>query len=1165
MNSLRILIKEFKENDQICLDFNSKDKNGDTCLSLVTMRCYLSETETEDVETFMNKRAEMTKLILTHSDPYNLVNTGMNNPLHWCVYYGDINLGKKLFKINPGLLIQTNEIGENPFELVLNKNVKLHAYKNSFTLVKQLCLAFGELLNQFIESEQKNENLKQPFYKFLKKIITSVKKSKQTKSESLDVELGKVKIHIFSRKNSFMKKSQMVFLHKFLALNIILGNLGIAGMLMKNFGVSPFYQCIKGKNCFQFANQKHNIDAIEMILALDYSYVGRSRKFDLGKKIAKTSQKKSNTSLHFAALSNQSDNFDFVEKMGSYAISVSNNRNWLPVECSRNIKFIEKQKNTEKKQLREEMEKNSNNLLDPNFRDSKHVEKYKHKYLYKIVCRDQAESAMNTLIFQQLDRVNELQNKDHKGLKEFQDFDEQIFNEHMNTPKSHTEFAQNKEFIKGGDDLDFNDQLIDSKVSLLGEERKDTHRTEEFNGSLLKVKWIELSDFKVRGRNYYKHCFLLGIQENSLDQLADFLNLKVYNRKKETAEFFMSGKANEYENFRMSHLQKMLLFLVNKEFDLEDLTRKGIIENHGFLHEVPLARQVRYSWEHGQFKLLQNNISFNRTDVSLLKPLGRINYYLGSDVAFYLGFTNTYSSWLLLMSFFGIITTVMSVVEGKGDNFLLPILALIISLIVTLAEQFWCRRQNELSFLWDAHALSENEIQRKKHRGRFVINSITRKIRKKSKWSTIQRRCVTEIPVGLLGLLFIISNFILFFKLNKNNNLLKDNGKITEMEYTLWAMAYGAGNGVSISVLYVIYKQVVNSVMEWENHRFESTTVNSRIPKLFLFYFSMNYINLFFYAFYLQDFKMLQSNFISLFLTRSVSNISISYLLPLILFWFKRRYIFKNYLKSRALRKEFFLKDSYSEDTNYSSLSKALKEELLDHEKNLYLWEQMEESMARPAPPDMTVIWMNQLLQFGFIAFFGIVFPIVPLLGFFFNLLDSYLMTFVFTKICWRRQVFPLKDAGIWNYLLKVMTYSSLLVNSALFATTSKGFKNLLKVDSSYLLLVYLIAFEHCVLFLKILLNLIINEIPFWVRKALIKRNLKQNLYEQSRNENEFLTNNVINNLPGNLSFKLGKDLSKKLAHRLPNVEQQLLLQMQQGGQHLGKLTILIHIYSQHI
>ena len=87
---------------------------------------------------------------------------------------------------------------------------------------------------------------------------------------------------------------------------------------------------------------------------------------------------------------------------------------------------------------------------------------------------------------------------------------------------------------------------------------------------------------------------------------------------------------------------------------------------------------------------------------------------------------------------------------------------------------------------------------------------------------------------------------------------------------TVYNTCLGVGNGIIIVIFTEIYKRVCYFVVNLENHKYDSHYENSFIFKKCFFDFILSYINLGYYAFYKQDFKLLANSFISIIITKNL-------------------------------------------------------------------------------------------------------------------------------------------------------------------------------------------------------------------------------------------------------------------------------------------------------
>lgn len=1162
-DTLETLVEYYRTQGDLALDFNVKDNNDDTPLSLLCMRGYSNHVELADHSTVCAKRQRMVGLIIPLMETSTFFQPSRNSALHWCVYNGDVGSGIKIFNEVPELIMQKNIFGETPVDLFILKKVRLYMYPKSITLLQHVCSSFGLLLMDFVENDNRSEKvLDAEVFSLLNQLAENVKKTKEIDQFANDYSPNKM--YLYSKKDAMMKKDFVRFLHILFIGGVILNIPKLTRFLMESLGISPFWRGVQNKSALHYASELKNTAILRTILGFEYFYINQNRGMDLEKKVLKARESDGNIGLHFAALRGNLPNFNLLKTSNSKGLEIKNQRILKPQECTRNPEFGSTLE-MNKKAFFSNLETQNENLTSPTSYIKALEGRVAHGYLYAIVCRDRNEVPEQTLIYKQLNRVNQLfgMNKDNKGkfhrgrARNMNPFHSNVsvYRDELiigGDPENNIEDEQ-EEFLGGNGDAQeaeiFESNGFDQEI----------YEKIEFEGNLIKVKWVELEDYSVAKRGFFRHCYLVGLNESGIDEIANILNLKVYNHGKEMPDYFDISHRSRFEQFRDSQLQTMLLFMLEREFDIEYFEENGIVESHFFLHESPKNLAIPSEYYGNHMRLVVDNLLPKSSKKSLLNGMGTINHYLGPDTGLYLGFNNLYTSWLIFLSIVGVVTSILIYTLARGDFDYegLPVYGVIIILVVTFVDQFWKRRESELVYLWDLRAYSMNEPQRKEHKGKFIIDRISREIRKKNPLSTSQRRLITEIPVILLGLFFIIGNYVLFYFLNKNMTEKKNSGAISKDDAKFYGMIIGGCNGVSISVLNQIYQAVVNAIISWENHRYESTLKGSLIPKIFLFNFCMHYINLFFYAFYLQDFLVLRSNFISLFITRAVSNLSITYGLPLFLYWFKKKMLRKKLEQKWKSRKNAFLRRNAISDKWFYDVSPLIQGELKDYERELYLWFQIEEALARPAPFDMNLIWMNQLLQFGLLVFFGLVYPLAPVVGLVYNLLDSYLLSFCASKVNRRPKIIILPNAGIWTYMITLMTFIALVINTSLFAFVSHGFRDLVDVNGDYNLLLLLVLSEHVVLALKVLLSFVISDVPGWVSTAIKNRKTKKRMYVKSKNEKKILkrlTRQITGENLGSFINKVGKqtspvdDESEKFNHLISGLQKKKVKREKEKG-----------------
>jgi hypothetical protein len=955
-----------------------------------------------------------------------------------------------------------------------------------------------------------------------------------------------------------MKKKEMLFLRKMLGIATLLGEEKPMKLLIHVLGINPFKICLDGMTSFQISCQRSSKNMIDFITQFDFYYIGGGKTFDLNRQISKTCKKDKNSGIHYAALKDIPKNYEAIKNINTNILGQFNGRNWFPFECSRNPSITKSGVEFKETELRNKLLEFKNELITDTGRVNEAFGKLQTDYIYVIICRDIESDPEKTLVFEQLNRINVLNKDDETNKREKL----LINNNRKRRILTQNTINQNEVIeetiiisggVNNGDEDDFDDEDMElkggnvdtfnpsnSNTSLINETTETEpllgpteHKWKVFDGMILKVKWIQLLNHEAKNRDYFLHCFLIGIEEQYMPEIADYMNLLIFNKKKGFPETFMLSKKKDFENFRDCHKQKMVLHLLKHELDLEDFKRRGIIEQYYPFHDFRRMHYINTSWQKEKYRTIIDNLKPSSTDLGRLNPFNALNFYHGSEVALYMGFNSVYTSWLLLMGIFGVLCVILQFsYKYDYDNKFLPIYAAIISIIITLAQQFWERRQNEFSYLWNTIDYKENEQVQNNFIGNFSIDQLRRIVIVENRWPAQSRRYLTDIVMAILGVGLIIANFIMFFFINQQiSHKLTDN-EITATEATYLSLLSGAGNGSVVFILDKVFRYLATSIVAWENHKYKSDQIMSKVPKLFFFNFAMNYINLFFYAFYLQDFVVLQSNFISMFITKNVLHFGLMNVFPWALYVINNFLLLRKYKRERAKRKKAFLnnlKMNIGEDISFEKLTKTHQEEVIRMEGELLLWEAVEVSIIQPNPLPMEDIWLNYMLQFGFIAFFSITFPLAPIIGFIFNLIDMNFVFFSFSRVFKRETIVELDSIGVWNEIIHGMTIVSLIVNIALFAWCSKAFEKLAGNElSGYYLLLALVIYEHVVFIIKFISSILIKSKPVWLENQLKHRKIKEQMYKESANQKK-LTEKKISEFFKNQRDRKLKDLFPKI------------------------------------
>ena len=639
-------------------------------------------------------------------------------------------------------------------------------------------------------------------------------------------------------------------------------------------------------------------------------------------------------------------------------------------------------------------------------------------------------------------------------------------------------------------------------------------------------------------KNYYRYYFILKIKRGLQHSMADALNLKLFNHKKGFITQFLKEEARYFDPLRVFDKHKILMTVLNEEFSVQNFTNKGAIEAHFPLHQFHLIKNIRVEWKKERAMVLFDNLKSKVTSKDL-RPYNSIAFYYGCDLAYYLNFNAVYTSYLMILSFIGVfLYALMFLLKyffnkrkdaeststplwmrapfDRLNNFLVPFYVLFISIWVTVAFEKWKQREKEFAFIWNTLNFEEKRVPRATYKGMYVIDDVTKKVRLQDPFPTRYRRWFTNIPLFILAIGLIAANFAFFTYFTAW--LGSDARGFTEFKKQLYLILCNVLNGVIIFVFGLIYNFVCVKAVRWENHRFENTKENSLIIKTFAFDFTLAYINLFYYSIIKRNFNLLANAFISIVITKNLLFNIKTNIIPWFRSYVQKKFMMQKWRKARVVIKREFLEkeglghlivegEVFNEDTeltmkqNYQSLTLQKQEALIKFEKKLILQEQIERTMTMSQISNLRLVWTNYAIQFGYISFFSLAFPMAPLIGLLLNLFDLQFSYFALTDHIRRKLAVERGSIGIWNHIFTLMSFCSLFVNLAILILDNDGIKSLISIFTpdvehaeKYDIAIYIAFAEHLIFLLKFMLALSIQDVPKWVQDHLEDREHKENI-----------------------------------------------------------------------
>lgn len=174
------------------LNFNLRDDTGDSCLSLAMSRGYYIEGQLKNKQAFLQNRAKLLELLIPRTNLSMCVRSKINNPLHWCLFNGDVECGMKLYKQRPMMLMEVNSNHELPFDLFFKKEIRRNFYGESVRLMRKIIVDFSEMIYNFLKAKDEEERnlmttsdpLMKKFYSFMKRLKEAIKLNREKKTHS---------------------------------------------------------------------------------------------------------------------------------------------------------------------------------------------------------------------------------------------------------------------------------------------------------------------------------------------------------------------------------------------------------------------------------------------------------------------------------------------------------------------------------------------------------------------------------------------------------------------------------------------------------------------------------------------------------------------------------------------------------------------------------------------------------------------------------------------------------------------------------------------------------------------------------------------------------------------------------------------------------------------
>ena len=726
---LKILLRNYQELD---LSIDQPDINGDNPLELACIRGYdARKTEyyfDKKLGYRTSKRYKVVSMLLDYRNSdmeqeifikVEKLKKDANTPLHWAIYWSDIDLASLVFEQCPGQIFNMNKHGFIPFDMCFQTGSRLTQFKSQLILFYLLdeifyflkaskedkTIAFISRLDlssaNLRKASQKKIHLRMLInnlmtesqcYRLLAQLMRS---EQETREDFIAAKMRFKEAHlkIIDHQKEITKKSVGVYTYyvqRFALWYAFFKREKQFLSLMKHFSVSPFAISSNKRSTIHMLCLENNHRILELLMMPTYEFIGiKPREFNLKEALSVTSGFGINTALHHAAIHNSFRCFKLLRKKG-LSLKDVNYRGWTPVQLSfSKVRYF--------KHLRQEIRRDELIRVasfDPVNQLTCSYEKlleYNSKYQYCIISVADSYDIYDTTVYKQLKTIQKVWAS--KG--------ELIID------------AQN-----GFDNLDLY-KIIKKKANM---------------NSKLYDKYMFKNHF------IYK----LRLSKELAGYLAERLKMRVFNLRYRYQTQYKQMENKYYEPLRDIQKQRILIYLILSEFNIFKFQNAGLILDHFPLHHFGYRKHIDEYWKKYFWATILNSIRVGKRAVGF-RAIAQIGFYHGLQNGFYFGFLIQLTSLMFPLAIIGVAFYLYGILFADGfDNLLLPVMSIIVGIWMTLSVEGWKRREKHLAFNFDVLGIRKIEQKRIEYTGNYVVSQATKKVVKYDKFTPFKRRAMVR-------------------------------------------------------------------------------------------------------------------------------------------------------------------------------------------------------------------------------------------------------------------------------------------------------------------------------------------------------------------------------------------------------------------------------------
>ncbi|CAH1392682.1 unnamed protein product [Nezara viridula] len=590
-----------------------------------------------------------------------------------------------------------------------------------------------------------------------------------------------------------------------------------------------------------------------------------------------------------------------------------------------------------------------------------------------------------------------------------------------------------------------------------------------------------------------------GMKEFVLSDAQSFTGI-------DSIEHFFTSQERQYLVLHLLHTLRADscdniagLKLIDGQAIIPKCESEGLILQVFPLHNLESLRQLQNEWV----------CSFLRS-----QPLDKICNYFGVKIAMYFAWLGHYTTALIVPAVIGL---AFSVGFGRGDQATEDVGFVLFSffnvLWFSIYLEAWKRYCAELAYRWGTLDQRDELLvePRPLFSGSLEVSPVTGRLEATyPAWKRYVFRYFVTVPVIAFCLIIVFIVMMLNLKLQDWwDRQIEARGYAFCLSYVPKIML-----AVGITLLDEAYYKVACWLNDKENYRLETKYENHLIVKVALFQFVNSFLSLFYIAFYLQDQEKLKEQLAALLIARQVIGNLKESALP----------YFMEQVRLAKMSFEMFGALSPSEAQNNPEKS-------TNGNRNISQAE-LESSLFKY---DGTFAdHLEMFIQLGYVVLFSSAFPLAALCALINNLVemrsDAFKLCFIFQRPFGQR----VPNIGTWQNAMEVMGLIAVLVNCALIGLSGHVHRMFPEMSTTQTILL-IVALEHGMLLLRLIVKVAIPDIPGWVATEMAK-------VEFARREAMRKFSSTSAPLPSSEILSTGESSTKAIGRfvvtPLPNIEE---------------------------